>query len=514
MLALAASTVAILALERTFGVPDASATYLVGVVLVALLAGTVPALATAVGAFLVYDFFFVDPLHTLVVEDPGEWLTLLLLLFVGLVVGRLTGVQRERATAAVRREREARALFGISRTLALSPTALEALPDVVATVLTETRFDRVAIALAGPDETERTVVDSVPGAPAPEHSTVVEVLHRRPGAEPAQWSRIHYPTGRPPERRAAPTGETVHRVFIESAGRRLGSVWAFRPRGVGGPSREETRIVSAAADQVGQAVERDRLATEAMHAEVARRGDAAKTALLDSVSHDLRTPLAAIRAAAGNLMDPAISWSPDVVRQGAAAIDAEAERLSRIVADLLDLSRIEAGALRPDARPFVTSDLVRRAVGRLRGASEAPEIEIDVTDDLPPILVDEVLFEQVLVNVLENAGRHAPGAHVRVRATLVDEGTAIRLIVDDDGPGVPDEAMERLFEKFYRVPKPREGSRRGSGIGLAVVRGMVETMGGHVRAERGERGGLAVAIDLPVAGGAPASEPMSAGTVG
>jgi two-component system sensor histidine kinase KdpD len=484
----------------------------VGVVLVALTAGTIPALITAVGAFVVYDFLFVDPLHTLMVEDPGEWLTLLLLLFVGLVVGRLTGVQRERATSAVRREQEARALFGISRTLALSPSALEALPDVVATVIAETRFDRVAISLVGHDGTERTVVDSVPDATPAEHSHVVEVLHRRPGTQPAEWRRVNYTTGRPSEHHGARSSEVVYRVFIESAGHRLGSVWAFRGRQVPHPSREETRIVSAAADQVGQAVERDRLAGEAMRAEVARRGDAAKTALLDSVSHDLRTPLAAIRAAAGNLMDPAISWSPDVVRQGAATIDAEAERLTRIVSDLLDLSRIEAGALRPETRPFVTADLVARVVGRLRVAPGAAPVEIDIAEDLPPILVDEVLFEQVLVNLLENAERHAPGAHVRVRAGLVEDGAAVRIVVDDNGQGVPDESMERLFEKFYRVPKPREGSRRGSGIGLAVVRGMVEAMNGRVRAEHSERGGLAIAVDLPVAVGAPPTGPVAIAT--
>jgi two-component system sensor histidine kinase KdpD len=450
----------------------------------------------------VYDFLFVDPRHTLVVADPGEWLNLLLLLFVGVVVGRLTAAQRDRADSADTREREARALFRLSRTIALAPSIESALPDILGIVVAETRFSRVWVMLGGRDADERIAADSGTGAPpAP---SVVAVLHRRPGDEPAEWSLVHYPR---PAGRPRGTEEVAHRVFVETAGRRLGSVWALRSRESDRPSRQETRLLSAAADQVGQAFERDHLAQEAVSAEIARRSDNLKSALLDSVSHDLRTPLASIRAAAGSLIDPAVSWTPEEVRASAETIDQEAERLARLVTALLDLSRIEAGELRAELRPLVPAEGVGDAVGRLAGALGARSVEVDVPDDLPLVLVDEVFLEQTIGNVLENVALHTPpDARVLVRARVVGDPALLRLEIADAGPGVAPEAMARLFDKFYRVDRAGAGARRGSGIGLAIARGLVEAMGGTIEASPSELGGLSIAISLPTVAARPTEE--------
>jgi two-component system sensor histidine kinase KdpD len=177
--------------------------------------------------------------------------------------------------------------------------------------------------------------------------------------------------------------------------------------------------------------------------------------------------------------------------------------MSRLVADILDLSRIEAGAIVPEARPFVLADIVSRVAERIERDRGGGPIDVRIDERIPPVLVDEVLVEQVLVNVLENALDHAPGATVRIEGSLEADGAMVRLVIDDDGPGVPAEAMDRIFEKFYRVPRTGEGSRRGSGIGLAVVHGMVQAMGGEVHARPGGRGGLAIVIDLPTAPSAP-----------
>ena len=262
--------------------------------------------------------------------------------------------------------------------------------------------------------------------------------------------------------------------------------------------------------------------------EIARRSDALKTALLESVSHDLRTPLTSIRAAAGTLLDRDVPLDAAAQEATAQAIDREAEHLNRLVTNLLDLSRIEAGELRADPEPFELAGLVHRAVERLRPRLGGRAVDIDVPDDLPPALVDEVFIDEVLTNLLENAIKYTgPSARVRIRAEVApapattpvatdaewsDSGAplpppaepapprpTILLTVEDDGPGVPDDAVGRLFDRFFRVRRKGEPSRPGSGIGLTVVRGLVEAMGGRVRASRSALGGLAIDLTLPSA---------------
>ncbi len=217
------------------------------------------------------------------------------------------------------------------------------------------------------------------------------------------------------------------------------------------------------------------------------------------MSHDLRTPLASIRAAAGTLMDPDIDWPADQRREIAASIDREADWLNRLVTNLLDMSRVEAGELRPNLVVLTVHDVVAEAVQRSGIAARERAVEVRVADDLPPVLVDEVFIGQVLNNTLDNAAKYGgPAAPVRISARETEDHR-VRITVEDGGQGVPPEAMPRLFEKFYRVPRKGEGSRRGTGIGLAVVRGLVDAMGGRVTARPSELGGLAVDVDLKIA---------------
>jgi two-component system sensor histidine kinase KdpD len=245
-------------------------------------------------------------------------------------------------------------------------------------------------------------------------------------------------------------------------------------------------------------VVRDRLAAEATEAEVARQSDTLKSALLDSVSHDLRTPLAAIRAAAGNLMDADVTLDPDEARAVARSIDLEAMRLSRLVRNMLDLSRIEGGALHPSLELYDLADLVAPVVERLTPILGLGKVEVAIDDGLPPVRVDALLLDQIVTNLLENAARHASGRGIRISASLVNTD-AVELVVEDGGPGVPVASLPHIFDRFYRVPRrqgPREGG--GTGVGLAVVRGLAEAMGGYASAWPSRMGGLAVAIRLPV----------------
>jgi two-component system, OmpR family, sensor histidine kinase KdpD len=486
ILSLGAATLLVWLLQEWLGVADASPTYLLAVTGMAVLFGTLPAGVTALASVLVYNFFFTHPRFTLIVADSGQLLNLVLLLAVGVVVGQLAAMQRQRAAVAERRRREAVALFGVSRALATrrdTPTAMRSIVDVLRE---HARLDSAWVALGDTPARERSVTDD--GAHPTSAPPSYAVLQRRPGDEPARWMRV-----RPPGAHLAGEADPLtFRVPIAAGDQAFGAIWGRRDRANGDPDREETRLLAAAADQIGQALEQDRLRAEATSAELARRSDAAKTALLDSVSHDLRTPLASIRAAAGSLAE-----RQGDAREEALAIDREAERLDRLVGNLLDMSRIEAGNLRTDVEPYALDDLVDGSLRRLRPVLAGRAVAVDIPIDLPYVLTDALLMDQVLANLLENAALHAPAAPIRISATARDE--RVLLTVEDGGPGVPREALQLVFDKFYRVRQSGTGTRRGSGMGLAVVRGLVEAMGGRVSARSSELGGLAVVVELAAA---------------
>ena len=499
---LVVATFVVGALEANVGIPDASVVYLPAVVVTAIVAGTAGAVASAIVAILLYDYLFTAPLHTLAINNPDEWLSLALLLFVAIVVGQLAALQRSRAELASARERQARALFQVSRALATRTSTPAILPEIARILREEARTDRIAIALGPDDAGERIAADTAArdglagGPPLPSlHWT----LRRTPGDDPATWLRVH----QPPQGRRGPTltGMDALRIRIVANDAPYGSIWVIRPRDRGEPDRTTTRLLSATADQLGQILAHDRLAAEAQAAEIARQSDALKSALLQSVSHDLRTPLAAIRAAAGTLQPEGVS--DDDRRASAEAIDREVKYLDRMVANLLDLSRIEAGALRAERDVFELDDLTTRTLDRLAGRLADHPLTVEVASE--PVLVDPVFLDEALTNLVENAIRHTTaGTPIRIGSQPADGGF-VRLTVEDGGPGVPAAALPHLFEKFFQATPERRGrqpvrqSRAGTGIGLAVVRGLSEAMGGRAEARASSLGGLAVDLDLPAA---------------
>ena len=490
--ALALATAVVLVLERVVQVPNAAPVYLLAVVAVGMLGGTVPAVATSVASFLLYDFFFVEPFYTLTIADPSEWLNLLLFLVVAIAIGRLSALQAERAAEAAERAHEAAALFRVSRSLATSDDVPTGAGAVLRELAGAGTMDRLWLGLGPTPAEERVVADTGAAAPLPVPTWHV-VLQRTPGDEPARWTRTHVGVRR--SGRRAREGTTVHRIRVEVPGEVLGSLWALRPAALDDPDRAETRILSAAADQLGQAVLRDRLVVEGLEAEVARRSEGLMSALLDSVSHDLRTPLATIRAAAGGMLDEGVAWTSEERMSALRSIDAEAERMNRLVRNLLDLSRIEGGALHPELEPHDLDDLVHQVIRRIHSDRV---IELDLPPDLPPLKVDDTYFDEVLTNLVENAVRYG-GSRIRIGARELEAGAEVmvEVVVEDDGPGVPDADIGRLFDKFYRVRRPREGSRPGMGIGLTVSQGLARAMRGEVTADRSELGGLAFRVRLP-----------------
>ncbi len=486
---LAGATVVVAALEHLVGVAGASSAYLIAVVIAALLAGTAGAIVTAFGSAAIYNFLFTEPKFTFTIHDPGVLLSVVLLLFVGVVVGQLAALQRQRAEAATAREREARAMFDVSRSLATRDTMAAALTEILGVLSSEAMLARAWVTIGSDPAGEVVAADTGQG-PVPAQPARVRLLQRTPGDQPARWTVIQ----RPGTGRAAPDGGDTYRVRIAASGEHVGSIWAIRSRGLGEPDVVQTRLLAAAADQLGQAIRHDQASDQERAAEIARQSDALKSALLQSVSHDLRTPLATIRAAVGGLR-PGTTLSDDDRRLNADAIEREVEYLNRLVTNLLDLSRIEAGALRARRDVFDLDDLLGRALDSLRPRLGARVLETDLrstTVDVDPVFVDEAV-----TNVLDNAVKYTPDA-ARIRVSARDTSPdRVRLTIEDDGPGVPDELLARLFDKFYRVPGSSRRSRAGTGIGMSVARGLIEAMGGTVVARRSELGGLAVDMDLP-----------------
>ena len=504
-LVLATALAALLHLQM--GVSDAAIVYLLAVVAVGTGYGSWLAVGTSVASFLLYDFFFVQPLYTFAIAAPEEWLDLLLFLVVAIAIGRLSALQLQRRREAELRGAEARAMFAMSRDIATTATALEAAPILAGRLVRDAEMARVWIGLGDSLRDERVVADTQPEQPRPAVASRW-TLHSSSGDTQPSWARVRETTvARPREgsesrdlrlRQLGDDGpSTVMRVPIKVGGETIGSLWATRPQTDPFPGRSHSRLLAAAADQLGQSVVRDRLASEATAVEVARQGDALKSALLDSVSHDLRTPLAAIRAAAGNLMDPAVKLDPEAEREVARSIDQEAQRLSRLVRNMLDLGRIEGGALHPSLELYDLADLVDPVVERVAPTLAPSTVEVAIPGDLPTVQVDAMFVDQILTNLLENAARYAPGKQIRVSAKAVSD--QVWLIVEDSGAGVAASAMPHIFERFYRAPR-RQGSRSegGSGIGLAVVKGLAEAMGGSALARASALGGLEVIVRLQI----------------
>jgi two-component system sensor histidine kinase KdpD len=259
-------------------------------------------------------------------------------------------------------------------------------------------------------------------------------------------------------------------------------------------SENDQQLLLTFANQIALALDRVRLGEEATRAAVLARSDELKSALLSAVSHDLRTPLASIKASATSLLQPDIAWSADDQRDLLSAIDEETDRLSRLVGNLLDLTRIEAGELRPQREWNDPEEVVRDTARRAQASLPRHVIQVDVAGELPAALFDYVEIAQVLFNLIENAGKYAPpGTTIDVSCRLAQD--EIEFAVADRGPGIPADEEERIFAKFYRME--RQGGPHGAGIGLSICRGIVEAHGGRIWVEPREGGGATFQFTIP-----------------
>lgn len=478
--------------------------YLLVVLGIASAFGVGPAVLASFAAVFTYDWCCMAPLGP-GITDPAEWVALYLFLATALVAGQLAGRLRRRTEEARRRERAAVFLYEIGELLNGPQNPEEALKAVAARLRAEFNLAGCAVLLADPGGqlNPAAVAGDFPAEPARAMAAGVYAQGRpatylRSPARPGRWIRLVGPAR--PGLGLGPANPTFL-VPLRAGDRVVGVLGLSRRSGDPPFSQDEDRAIAGVAHQLAQAVERARLREEAIAADVLRQANELKTTLLHSVSHNLRTPLAAIKAAAGSLMQDGLTNHPAVRRELALTIDREADRLNRIIENLLDMSRLEAGVLRPNKQLYPLADLVNDVVHRMRSLAADHRVVVDVPEDLPPVPLDYVQVDQVLSNLLENAFKYAPpGTEVRVAARQVNG--AVQVSVIDHGPGIPLEEQGRVFDRFYR-------GARGIGLGLAVARGLVEAHGGKIWAETTPGGGATISFTLPlVAPGIPEAGPL------
>jgi two-component system sensor histidine kinase KdpD len=412
------------------------ALYVFAVLFVSVYWGLAFALPVAVASMLAFNWFFLPPTHTFHLRAGENWLVLMLYLVVAVVTSELAARARRRAREAARREREAALLAEVAVSLLGGSAVTDELDEIAS---------RVAVVLG--------VVDA---------SIVLGA------AEPGPPDALSYP--------------------LVAGGRTLGAVSVPAPGPV--DERVARRFLPALSSLLAVALDREELQREALEAEALRHSDAVKTTVLRAVSHDLRSPLTAITAAAGGLQSTELALDTQDRAELVATILSECGRLERMVSDLLDLSRLEAGAAAPVREIWTVDELVGAALDELQDEGTA----VDMPDDLPPVEVDAGQIRRILVNLVENAKRHAVTATgVRVSVTS-SGGDVVLLTVRDDGPGIDTADAEVVFEPFWR------GARGGgrTGLGLAIARGFAEANGGSLRLEPAALGATMV-LTLPVA---------------
>jgi two-component system, OmpR family, sensor histidine kinase KdpD len=436
--ALAAVTGVIFAVKPFAPVLSLGVLYVFAVLPVAVLFGLGWAVVVSIGSMLAFNWFFLPPLHTLALRESESWVSLAVYLVTAFVVSAFAARSRRRAVDAEQRRGEAALLADVSSVLLEADHVQDAVPQVA------------------------TLTGGVIGA---NHVRIELGSVRRP-----ERGERAYPL--------AAGGRDVGRLFVAAEARLSPSVLE--------------RVLPALASLFAVALERERLRWQAVEAETLRRSDAVKTALLRAVSHDLRSPLTAIRTAAEGLHDTSLSLPPEDRAALEAAILGEAQRLDRLVENLLDLSRLEVGAAEPRPEIWTMDGLLARALEAV--GSGAERVSALVPPDVRPVRVDGAHAERILVNLLENALAYSP-ADEPVRVVVEDSGVEIVTRVIDRGAGIAPTELERLFEPFEHGGAG--AARGGSGLGLAIASGFAQVNGGRVFAEPAPEGGTVFALALP-----------------
>jgi len=474
-----AVTVGMVALRSSLNLATVTLVYLLLVFLTAVWGGRGPSVTASLLSFLASNYFFTAPYGTFLVASTQEVISLLVFLFVAEMTARLVAQLREHEAEARRRAWEASTLYALAHDMNASSEPKVILEGVASRIVEHVGVGESSVFL--PDDTGRLrLYTSAPHIVSESARAVPDgALSAFRAAEPIEeGADLFLPLT---------VGEKV--LGVLHAGSRRGEVRI--PQNI-------RRMLGTFAAQTAAIIERLRLQHEAAEAEALRKTDDLKSVLLSTVSHDLRTPLASIRIAATGLLQGDLRPDEGAQRELLEMIDTEAARLARLVTNLLDLSRIEAGVLRPDKEWRDLQEVVARAVDHVHHQLRGHRAVAEIPGDLPLVPIDFTQIEDVLVNLLDNAVRHSPeGTTIRITAEQRDREVVVQ--VENEGAPVPADAAGVIFERFYSVQR----DRRRLGLGLAICKGLVEAHGGRIWVERPGEPGARFAFTLPLEKAAP-----------
>ncbi len=467
--------------RHVVGVANIALVFLTAILAASTFYGVGPGLFACLVSVLAYNFFFLPPLYTFTITDPENVTNLFFFALAAVVVSNLTARVRAQALVARGRAKMTEDLYQFSRKLA----GVVTLDDLMwATAYQIAAMLKVRVVLLLPEGDTIAVRAGYPPEDALDDADLAA----------AKWVWMHGQAAG----RGSDTLPGAKRLFLPMrTGRGASAVVGLDNDGTGPLlSPDHRRLYEALADQAALAIERINLADDVDRARIATETERLRSALLTSISHDLRTPLASILGSATSLNTYRKDLDEPAQQQLLDTIRAEAERLNGFISDLLDMTRLEGGTIQPKAEFVDLADVLGSALRRAEKILEDHRIEIDLAADLPMVELDPVLFEQVLFNLLDNAAKYAPdGSAIRIRGETADSRVA--LSVADEGDGVPDADLERIFDKFYRV-NAGDRQRAGTGLGLAICRGFVEAMGGTIAAaNRRDRRGAVFTITMP-----------------
>ncbi len=470
-----------LVLHQAFGLGSVALTFLMSVLVCSVLYGLWPALFASLVSVLAYNFFFLPPLYTFTIADPENVVALFFFAVTAVIASNLTARVRDQAITARQRARTTEELYQFSRKLA----GAASLDDLLwATVHQIALMLKVRVVILLPHEGSVAVRAGFP----PEDTLDAADL----AAAKWSWEKNHAAG------RGADTLPGARRLFMPmQTGRGAIGVIGI-DRDEPGPmlTPDQHRLLDALADQAALAIERVNLVEDIDRARLVAETDRLRAALLTSISHDLRTPLASILGSATSLATSHEALDTETRLALIGTIQEECERLNRFIGNLLDMTRLESGPLQLRTSPVELSDAVGGALRRASKILAAHKTKVELESDLPLLEVDAVLFEQVLFNLLDNAAKYSPPGSLVTVSGWRDDGF-VRLAVMDEGAGIPPDDMERVFEKFYRVGDS-DRRRPGTGLGLAICRGFVEAMGGTITASnRIDQHGAIFVIRLP-----------------
>lgn len=468
--------------------------FLIPVLFCAARYGLGPSIFASLLSVFAVNFFFLPPLYSLVIADPSNVTTLVFFLVVAVVTSNLQSRARLQARAAAARARATAELYGFSRKLAAIASAddlLWAAAYQIASML------KLRVVILMPQDGSLQVVAGYP----PEDRI------DEPERAAAQWSWANdRPAGRGAD--TLPGGKWLFLPW-RTAAAQIGVIGIDRDQP--GPllSPDDQRLLDSLMDQAAVAIERVRLAKDVDEVRVVAETERLRAALLTSISHDLRTPLASIIGGISSLRRYDATLDPAARTELMETVEDEAERLNRFVGNLLDMTRLESGVLQPKLEATEVADVVGAAAERSRALVARHRLALEVAPGLPLYLLDPILLEQVLVNLIDNAAKYAPAGTAVTVSAREDKGLAIRVL--DEGDGIPEDKLEAIFDKFHRIQQG-DSAQAGTGLGLAICRGFVETMGGRITAgNRGDRRGAVFTVTFPADLAAPALPGSSLG---